>query len=102
MAPARDPGLLTAQVLRRLAPGWLRRGMARMEPVPRSLLVRARERAELASLLMESLEDKWDAAVQEEWAREIERRVAEVKSGEVETIPWSQVRRELLDLAHGR
>jgi short-subunit dehydrogenase len=45
MAPARDPGLWTARVLRRLAPGLLRRGMARMEPVPPELLAAARERA---------------------------------------------------------
>ena len=45
MAPARDPGLLTARLLRRLAPRLLRAGMARMEPVPPALLEAARERA---------------------------------------------------------
>ena len=44
-APARDPGLVTARLLRWLAPGLLRRGMARMEPVPPALLDAARERA---------------------------------------------------------
>jgi len=45
MAPARDPGLVTAGLLRRLAPGVLRAGMARMEPVPPALLEAARDRA---------------------------------------------------------
>jgi len=43
--PARDPALVTARWLRRLAPGLLRRGMARMEPVPRELIDAARARA---------------------------------------------------------
>jgi short-subunit dehydrogenase len=45
VAPARDPSLVSASVLRRLAPGLLRRGMARMEPVPEALITAARERA---------------------------------------------------------
>lgn len=44
-APARDPGLATARLLRWLAPRVLRAGMARMEPVPPALLAAARERA---------------------------------------------------------
>ena len=46
VAPARDPGLVTAKLLRWLAPSLLRMGMARMEPVPRALLDAARERAQ--------------------------------------------------------
>jgi len=46
VAPARDPGLITAKLLRWLAPSVLRAGMARMEPVPRALLEAARERAQ--------------------------------------------------------
>ena len=40
----------------------------------------------------------------DEWAREIEMRVAELKSGDtVETIPWSQIREEpLARVAHGQ
>jgi len=43
--PRRDPGLLAALALRRLAPGLLRRGMERMDPVPADAVERARERA---------------------------------------------------------
>jgi putative addiction module component (TIGR02574 family) len=54
-----------------------------------------RERAELAGLLLESLEGKPDQDVEAAWAEEIERRVRQLDSGEVKTIPWQQVRSEL-------
>lgn len=53
------------------------------------------ERAELAGLLLESLEAEPDAGVEAAWAAEIERRVGEIESGKVQTIPWEQVRAEL-------
>ncbi|HZR81740.1 MAG TPA: SDR family NAD(P)-dependent oxidoreductase [Candidatus Binatia bacterium] len=43
--PRRSPQLVAARVLRLLAPGLLRRGMAQMDPVPTDVLERARERA---------------------------------------------------------
>jgi short-subunit dehydrogenase len=55
--PARDPGLVTARWLRRLMPSVLRRGMARMEPVPRELLDAARERARRGLSLGEGIDD---------------------------------------------
>jgi putative addiction module component (TIGR02574 family) len=54
-----------------------------------------RERAELAGLLLESLEGEPDQDVEAAWAEEIERRVRQLDSGEVKTIPWQQVRTEL-------
>ena len=56
------------------------------------------ERAELAGLLLESLESEPEAGVEAAWAEEIERRVREIDSGKVKTIPWEQVRAQL----HGR
>ncbi len=53
------------------------------------------ERAELAGLLLESLDSEPDADVEAAWAEEIERRVREIESGKVQTIPWAQVRAEL-------
>ena len=43
--PRRDPGLTSARVLRRLAPGLLLEGMRRFDPVPEGVLEAARERA---------------------------------------------------------
>jgi putative addiction module component (TIGR02574 family) len=53
------------------------------------------DRAELAGLLIESLEGEPDAGVEAAWAEEVERRVRQVDAGEVELIPWEQVRAEL-------
>ena len=54
-----------------------------------------RERAELAGMLIESLDSEPDADVEAAWAEEVERRVRQVDAGEVEMIPWEQVRAEL-------
>ncbi|MGK2858880.1 MAG: addiction module protein [Thermoanaerobaculia bacterium] len=53
------------------------------------------DRAELAGLLLESLESEGDQDVEVAWAQEIERRVREIETGEVTTIPWEEVRATL-------
>ena len=55
----------------------------------------AEDRAELAGKLLESIEDPPDEGVEEAWAAEIERRMADYKAGRVKTIPWSEVRAHL-------
>lgn len=55
----------------------------------------AEDRAELAGKLLESIEDPSDEGVEEAWAAEIERRMAEYRAGRVKTIPWSEVRAHL-------
>ena len=53
------------------------------------------DRAELAGLLLESIEEPVDEGVEEAWAAEIERRMADYRAGRVKTIPWSEVRARL-------
>ena len=53
------------------------------------------DRATLAALLIESLDPKSDPQVDQAWADEIARRVAELDSGIVDRIPWEQVRKEM-------
>jgi len=53
------------------------------------------DRAELAGRLLESIEEPPDADVEEAWAAEIERRMADYRAGRVTTIPWSEVRAHL-------
>jgi putative addiction module component (TIGR02574 family) len=53
------------------------------------------DRAELAGLLLESLESEPDPGVEEAWAEEVERRVRQIETGEVRTIPWEEVRAKL-------
>ena len=54
------------------------------------------ERATLAGLLIESLESEVDPDVEEAWRVEIERRMAELDSGAVKTVPWEVVKAKLL------
>jgi putative addiction module component (TIGR02574 family) len=53
------------------------------------------DRATLAGLLIESLEQPPDPEVEEIWAVEAERRWREIQSGDAETIPWEVVRAKL-------
>ena len=55
-----------------------------------------RERATLAGLLIDSLESEIDPDVEEAWRVEIERRLAELDSGTVQTVPWETVKAKLL------
>lgn len=50
------------------------------------------DRAELAGLLLESIEDEPEEGVEEAWAAEIERRIADYRAGRVRMIPWSEAR----------
>lgn len=53
------------------------------------------DRAELAGLLLGSLDEDQDADAQAAWSDEIARRLAELDSGAVKPIPWAEVRRRL-------
>jgi putative addiction module component (TIGR02574 family) len=53
-------------------------------------------RAALAGSLLDSLDEEVDADAEEAWSREIARRVEEMDTGEVTTVPWSEVRRSIL------
>ena len=58
----------------------------RLEPQERSTLMR---------LLIEALDADTEEGVEDAWRVEIERRMAELDSGSVETIPWEEVRARL-------
>ena len=53
-------------------------------------------RAALAAKLIDSLDSEPDEDAEEQWGAEIERRLAEVDSGRVATVPWSEVRASIL------
>jgi putative addiction module component (TIGR02574 family) len=53
------------------------------------------ERATLMRLLIEALDAEAEQGVEDAWRVEIERRMAELDSGSVETIPWDEVRARL-------
>ena len=56
------------------------------------------DRATLAGLLIESLEGEHETDVESAWLSEIERRLQQLDSGIVKTVPWEQVRAKLLRL----
>ena len=60
------------------------------------------ERASLAGLLIESLEGEPDPDVEQAWAEEIRKRVAEVEAGTAKTVPWEEVRQRLIDRLNAR
>jgi putative addiction module component (TIGR02574 family) len=66
------------------------------------LTLRPEERADVAANLMESLDDSVDEDVEQAWADELKRRIQEVESGAVETVPWSEARRRMLALRDAR
>ena len=53
-------------------------------------------RAALADYLWDSLDAEVDPDVEESWRQEIRRRIAELDSGAVAAIPWSEARARLL------
>lgn len=54
-----------------------------------------KERAALTGLLIESLEPGSEEGVEQAWVAEVERRMTELDSGSVQTIPWEQLRTRL-------
>ena len=60
-----------------------------------------RDRATLAGLLIESLEEEPDEGLEAVWRAEVERRVAELESRDVTAVPWEEVRGRLLQTRHG-
>jgi putative addiction module component (TIGR02574 family) len=53
------------------------------------------ERAALIRLLIDTLDAESEEGADEAWRVEIERRIAELDSGEVETVPWEELRARL-------
>lgn len=53
------------------------------------------DRADIAGALLESIEPASEAEVEAAWRQEVATRVAALDAGEVETIPWEEVRARL-------
>jgi putative addiction module component (TIGR02574 family) len=59
-------------------------------------------RAALASSLIDSLDQTIDENAEEAWKKEITRRMEELDSGKVKTVPWADVRRRGQELLRGK
>ncbi len=64
------------------------------ELLKRALSLPDHERAELAGNLLDSLDTTVDDDAEVAWQEEIARRLKQVESGTVKTIPWEEVRRK--------
>jgi len=64
--------------------------------VEQALKMSAKERAEIAQRLLESLDRQMDVDVESAWQSEVEKRISELDSGQVSCIPWEEVRERLM------
>jgi len=71
------------------------------ELLKKALALPPEARAALAGSLLESLDDTVDASAEEEWSREIARRIEELDSGKVKPVPWAEARRQISALRNG-
>lgn len=67
----------------------------------RALSLPSEERAALANSLLDSLGPS-DASVDEAWDREVERRMEDLRASRAVTVPWEELRRQLLAMVDGR
>src|SRR5438552_5335406 len=72
------------------------------ELLQKALALPENERAELAGNLISSLDAAVDANVEAAWQHEVSRRLQEVQSGNVKTVPWEDVRQKARTLLHGK
>ena len=62
----------------------------------KALTLPEEDRAEVAGALLNSLEPLEEADIESAWRQEVAARVAALDAGEVETIPWGEVRDRLV------
>ncbi len=72
------------------------------ELLKKALALPDKERADLAGTLIESLDDTVDDDAEVAWQEEIVRRLEEVRSGTVKTVPWNEVQQKGHNLFHGK
>jgi putative addiction module component (TIGR02574 family) len=72
------------------------------ELLKKALALPPEARAALAGSLLESLDDIVDGSAEEEWNKEIARRIQELDSGKVKPIPWAEARRQVSAILNRR
>ena len=66
------------------------------EILKEALTLSQEARAALADSLWDSLDREIDADAEEAWRKELQRRLAELDSGSITCVPWSDARSKLL------
>ena len=72
------------------------------ELLKKALALPPEARAALAGSLLDSLDDTVDSSAEEEWGREIARRIEELDSGKAKPVPWAEARRQISAILNGR
>jgi putative addiction module component (TIGR02574 family) len=72
------------------------------ELLKKALALPPEARAALAGSLLDSLDETLDASAEEEWNKEIARRIEEMDSGKVKPIPWEEARRQIFSILDDR
>jgi len=76
--------------------------MEARELLKQALSLPEKERAELAASLINSLDASVDDNTEAAWQEEIARRMRDIDTGAVKTIPWEEVRRKGRALLNGK
>jgi putative addiction module component (TIGR02574 family) len=72
------------------------------ELLKHALSLPEKDRAELASSLIDSLDPTVDPDAELAWQEEIARRLKDIENGRVKTVPWDEVRRKGTALLDGQ
>jgi putative addiction module component (TIGR02574 family) len=72
------------------------------ELLQKALALPPEARAALAGSLLESLDETVDPSAEAQWSAEIARRIEELDSGQVKTIPWAEARRQIAAILNRR
>jgi putative addiction module component (TIGR02574 family) len=67
------------------------------ELLKKAMALPVEARAALAGQFLDSLDETVDATAEAEWEKEIERRVTQLRTNSVQTLPSTEVRRRLTD-----
>ncbi len=60
------------------------------------------DRATLAGLLLDSLEPEVDKDIESAWLGEIERRIQDLDAGDVDLVPWEDIKGKLKKISGGQ
>lgn len=72
------------------------------EILQKALRLPVEAREALATSLFESLDQAVDENVDSAWQEEIAKRIKDIQSGRVQTIPWEDVKKKGRSLLHGK
>jgi putative addiction module component (TIGR02574 family) len=73
-----------------------------IELLQKALALPEKERAEMAGTLIDSLDPTVDENLEQAWQHEIARRIADLQSGKVKTVPWDAVRKDAQAILDGK